>query len=264
MQKQTLFDTTTSSLQYILLLAFVANLEAQNSRGKSWTISFRIDQLGRKVAIGHWARAVLALAAVGLAGVGLHANRSIHSTTRVLNEVLHPEGLTIDQTVEHFKRLTARFEPLANFPRILLFESLVPQWQEIQYLDEAKKLLALVDAQAAAAVRSEPENWRIHGLIAALYEAVAATNPEYQDYWMRHLKKSRVLMDSADYTAYWSMSRLLYANKGCERLRRGTERRSPRRSVLRTCVSRRCPCSPRRPRQTRLRQLRLRILEGWL
>ncbi len=217
-QKQVLFDTTTGSLQYILLLAFVANLEAQNSREKSWirlSISSRIDRLGRKVAVGHWARAVLALAAVGLVGVGLNANHSIHSTASGLNEIMSVEDQTIDQVVEHFEWLTAEFEPLANLPRTLLFENVVLQWQRIyMHRNEAKKLLALVDAQAAQAVRSEPENWLIHGALAELYETVAATNPEYQEYWMSHRKKSRVLIDSADYTVYWSQNSLLYVNKG--------------------------------------------------
>ena len=51
-------------------------------------------------------------------------------------------------------------------------------------------MLALVNAEAVAALEDEPENWQIYVSLAKLYRVVSASAPEYEDVARRYLEKS--------------------------------------------------------------------------
>ena len=200
-QGMTTLDSAVGSLQLILLLAFVAHLETAGSdrrrpgRGGRARppASFLAGKLAR-LAGSHGARVSLAAGAIVLAGGGLFANKAIYSSARAVKaayaSAADPAGLP-DRTRIRIERAISGFEPLANYPRRILFHYAAERWTRLRahHRDEAGRLLAMVDAEASAAAESEPRNWWIHLDLALFYTAVAATDPEYGDTAKRHFDR---------------------------------------------------------------------------
>ena len=129
------------------------------------------------------ARVSLAAGAVALAGAGLFANKAIYSSAQAVNSAYTSAAdpaASPSRTRNHFKRAIDGFQPLANYPRRILFRYAAEHWKPLraQNRAEAMQLLAMVNAEAGAAVESEPGNWRIRTALIRLHEAVAATDPE--------------------------------------------------------------------------------------
>ena len=214
-QSQTLFTTAATSLQHVLLLAFVVQLEVSTREASARALSTRVAGHGpaprriespaatrgrrvrrvrrvRRILRGlaamrmHGApgatlrrpavRAAAALAAVALGGAGLAANHAIHSDAAAL-----ARAETSRRFMDDLDLSIRAFEPLAVTPRLILFENLTRNWRVLRtrHRAEARRLLAWANAQAPAAVTDEPEHWRIHQALARMYTAVAATDPGY-------------------------------------------------------------------------------------
>ena len=200
-QGMTTLDSAVGSLQLILLLAFVAHLETAGSgrrrpgRGGRARppVAFLAGKLAR-LAGSHGARVSLVAGAIVLAGGGLFANKAIYSSARAVKAAYasakDPAGLP-DRTRIRIERAIGGFEPLANYPRRILFHYAAERWTRLRahHRDEAGRLLAMVDAEASAAVESEPRNWWIYLDLALFYVAVAATDPEYGDTAKRYFDR---------------------------------------------------------------------------
>ena len=186
-------DTTVGSLQLILLLAFIVHLETtgggsapapeQGGRAGQPASSFT-GKLAR-VAKSYGARCSLAAVAIVVAGVGLSANKAIYSSARAVNDAYVSATNSSDppdRTRIYFGRAVDGFKPLANCPRLDLFQYAAERWKSLRARNhtEARRLLAMVDAEASAAVESEPGNWWIRTVLIRFYEAVAITDPEYR------------------------------------------------------------------------------------
>ena len=92
------------------------------------------------------------------------------------------------------------FPPLANNWRRRIFEVLERHWPQIRTANPhaAMTLLPWADREAAAAVRTEPGNWRIARTLARLYKAVAATEPGHAVEARKHLERSLALAPNRD------------------------------------------------------------------
>ena len=137
------------------------------------------------------ARVSLAAGTIVLAGAGLFANKVIYSSAQAVNgayiSATNPEDLP-DQTRIDFERAIDGFQPLANYPRRILFQYAAERWKHLRARNrtEARQLLAMVDAEATAAVESEPGNWRIQTALIQFYEEVAITDSEYRNVAKRY------------------------------------------------------------------------------
>ena len=198
MQAQALFDTTTTSLQHALLLAFVAGLRARPvpdraSDGEQIRDDALRDGAASVPAAAPERRAVrvgVLVVALALAAGGIATSAAIHGGARELYL-----ASTSGDPLTHVRRSVARFEPLANGPRRLLFDNVAPHWKSLREARpvQAKRLLALVDAEAEAALAAEPENWRIQHELARLYHAIAAEEPTHADRAAAQLARAREL-----------------------------------------------------------------------
>ena len=136
-------------------------------------------------------RVSLAAGTIALAGAGLSANKAVYSSAQAVNgayiSAANPADLP-DRTRARFERAIDGFQPLANYPRRILFQYAAERWKHLRARNrtEARLLLAMVDAEAAAAVESEPWNWRIRTALIRFYEAVAITDPEYRNVAKRY------------------------------------------------------------------------------
>ena len=196
-QAQALFDTTTTSLQHALLLAFVAGLRARPADRAGDGEQLRDDALRDGAASVPAAaperrgvRVAVLVAALAIAAGGIATSAAIHGGARELYL-----ASTSGDLLTHFRRSVARFEPLAGEPRRLLFNHVASYWKALREVrpEQAKRLLALVDAQAEAAIAAEPENWRIHHELARHYHALAAEEPTHADRAAAQLARAREL-----------------------------------------------------------------------
>ena len=175
-QSQALFDTTVSSLQHALLLAFVAGLGSR--AGPRWRLGGRATALAA-AALGHRATpAAAALAAVALAAAGLAANLAIYDGARAF----HRANVT-GRVLVHAQRSAASFEPLAGHPRRFLFNNATNYWKRLREGTPAlaARVLGQLDREAAAAVAADPLDWRLHHALARMYAIVAETEPGYRE-----------------------------------------------------------------------------------
>ena len=182
-------DSATGSLQLVLLLAFVAHLEPV--RGIAG-----FDPSPAKWR--HGVRATLAAGALALAGTGLFANQAAYSgasaAAAAIASAENPRS-NPTRTRAHFERAIDAFEPLANLPRLLLFDYFGQAWGDLRrwHGEEAHRTLALVEAEASAVLESEPENWRLQAAVARVYAHLAASHPHYADAAKRHRDRAREL-----------------------------------------------------------------------
>ena len=104
-------------------------------------------------------------------------------------------GIAPHYTREFFAQAIDGFEPMANQFRLFLFQYARNRWRFLRTRDraEAARLLALVDAEAPAALRWERENWEIPMTLAEAYLEVSATNPDYRARANRHIEAAREL-----------------------------------------------------------------------
>ena len=192
-------DSTVGSLQFTLLFAFVVYL---GSAGKDRVPATEQDARVRpsdaspagmlRHRAGHrGVRVLLAVGAVVLGGACLSANQATYSASRaIVHAIVSAEDSAVPpgRSRAYFERAIADFAPLANYPRLVLFRHVEDRWNTLrtEHPAESERMLALVNAEAAAAVASEPENWRIHVALARMYAEIGATEPEYRDEAERH------------------------------------------------------------------------------
>ena len=83
---------------------------------------------------------------------------------------------------------------------MILFENLAANWRVLasRHRAEAARLIRWADAEARAALRAEPANWRLRQALARMYAAAALTYPEYGAAARRHAARSRELAPAID------------------------------------------------------------------
>ena len=187
-------DSTIGSLQFTLLFGFVSCL---GSVGEGRVPAPEQDARVRppdaspagllRHRAGHrGVRVLLAVGAVVLGGACLSANQAAYSASRTIVDAIvsaEDPAAPPGRSRAYFERAIADFAPLANYPRFFLFRHVEDRWNTLrtEHPAESERMLALVNAEAAAAVASEPENWRIHVALARMYAEIGATEPEYRD-----------------------------------------------------------------------------------
>jgi len=182
-QGLSLFESQSNTLQYIVLLGFLVSVEGQVCPpaarfGLPAGVAASFRQAWRRQEL----RAAAGVLAVALSVAGLLANLRAHASARAAFEAVaaleaaHPAPARVA-----FERAVTGFTPLANGVRQVLFAYLGDFWISLraQEREVALGMLRLADAEAAAAVAVEPENWRIRQALARLYRAVAQTEPGY-------------------------------------------------------------------------------------
>lgn len=92
------------------------------------------------------------------------------------------------------------FEPLANGPRVILFNNVAANWPVLAAHHEelARRLMRWTGEEEAAALAAEPESWVIHHALARMYRAMAQTHPEYDAAARRHYAVSLALAPNLD------------------------------------------------------------------
>ena len=186
----------------MLLLAFAAYMEASAPGERPWTSRLRaaLARAGdairaRAGRLAMPARIAAAAAAVALAGASIASSHAIHAGNAAISRAEF-QGPWLD----HMERSMRAFAPLANGPRVILFNNLAANWPVLaeHHPEEAERLLAWSAEEAKAALAAEPGSWVIHHALARLYRAVAKTRPEHAETAERHFRTSLVLAPNLD------------------------------------------------------------------
>ena len=200
-QSQTLFYSPSIQLQHLLLLAFAAYMEASAPGERPWVARLLAalartgDALRSRAGRLALPARIAAAAAVALAGASIISSHAIHAGNAAIARAEF-QGPWLD----HMERSMRAFTPLANGPRVILFNNLATNWPLLaeHHPEEAERLLAWSAEEAKAALAAEPGNWVIHHALARLYRAVAETRPEHAETAEHHFRTSLVLAPNLD------------------------------------------------------------------
>ena len=186
-QSQFLFDTSSGSLQTIVLLAFAAGLEARAfAQSHRPRLPARLSARCAVLLGGRRARIALGAAAVALAVGTLTVQQGILAAADVRHLPARGTWSAMAGGIEGFR-------PLANTWRWVLFNALGDHWPRLRAENGpgARKLLDWASREAAEVVRTEPRSWRIQQSIARMYHAAAASDPQYAAPARRYLERAR-------------------------------------------------------------------------
>ena len=193
-----LFDTPATVLQFILLLAFVVNLEATFGEaagnragprpvapqpGATSAIQAGWASIGRALGGARVFRsnaflmsgAIVVLALVSLL-VYLVSVRPYQAANAVVQTA--SPALTWEQRLEYFDESIDSFPPLANYPRLILFSQLIRRWGSLSEAD-ARAALAVVEREAQEALKIEPQGWRLYVALSRVYLVASSLDPAY-------------------------------------------------------------------------------------
>ena len=192
-QSQSLFYSHSTWLQHMLLLGFAAHWETTmrgEARPAGAGLRAVVTPLRHPVV-----RAAIGAGVVMAAGASLATSHAIYSGAEALYGADRP-----GQFLTNMKRAIDAFEPMANGPRVILFNNVAANWPILSthHPEEAQRLLTWTGAEAAAALAAEPESWVVHHALARLYRVVATTKPGYDDLAERHFARSLALAPNFD------------------------------------------------------------------
>lgn len=195
-QSQFAPEGSVGFLQYVLLLAFVARLEGGAAGRPAVQLGQGVfsafERLTRPAFLRpRLTRAAVVVGILVLLGTNLLANRSIYSAAGTTLRTSAPAN-TLGQLRGAFQQAISDFRPLANYPRLLLFETLAQLWDFLraQSRIETERMLALVNAEAVAALENNPSDWQIAVALTKLYRVIGASDPAYEDEARRYLERA--------------------------------------------------------------------------
>ena len=222
-----LFDTPATVLQFIILLAFVVNLEATLEEGAAGP-SGNLGASGQASGEGGeeqpgWGRRLLAplgavrgpLSALGkiprtdtltmyglvvvLALVSLNIYYFSYRPYSAATAVVKTSDPTItwDRRFEYFEESIDSFPPLANYPRLILVSQLVDNWDNLTQR-EVTAALEIVERESAQALKDEPQSWRINEALTRFYQQASSLAPAYLERARAHLDMANDLAPETD------------------------------------------------------------------
>ena len=193
-QLQALFPTASTSLQHVLLLAVIVRFEPL-----AWSSSpgFRLPGTVARALRSRVAGGCAVLGAAAISAAGLVAHQAIYSGAAALYRA---EASKSTRFMDELKNGIEAFGPLANVPRMILFENVTENWMVLRVSQpaEAARLLRWSNIESTRAVEIEPENWMVQHALARLYRAVAKTEPEYAARAQRHFDRALELAPHKD------------------------------------------------------------------
>ncbi len=188
-QNMFLFDTTTTTLLFALLVAYLISEErlvwVGDSADRSAERRMRLvpDGLGQRLGLRHVRNFLYSAAGVGavivvvsvVAGVLLmYTFRPFTSAASVVQGAIG-QG-TWSQKEAVLSRSIAEFRGLANYPRIILISQAAEGAGEMSD-EEFSGAVEVVTAEGQAGLEAEPENWRFRALLAQFYQVASSRDP---------------------------------------------------------------------------------------
>jgi len=192
-----LFDTPVSTLQWIILISFVINLEYNYATHKvlktdshllkdNDTPRFSIQKYLSKILVqrivsvhrrANAAKIAIIFASVIIATASLLLSlRAFNTSSDILAMRTGMQGA--DGIINAVGGTIKSNQPLGNYSRLVFFEN-VPKFLHSLPEEDSKKILVFARHQASESIKSEPENWLIYLTVAKMYLDLAEQRPSY-------------------------------------------------------------------------------------
>ena len=191
-----LFDTPATFLQFVLLLAWTAWMDSTYVKVDAGHVagSVNTDTKTAWTGVQNWFQG---------RGVAPHVLTNVATAMVVVvtvsalaffNFLPYRAGQTfplqtssVGEFISRAQASSQAFPPLATLPRMYLFNTLTSNWDDLTE-DKAEQVLAVVQLEGEAAIRSEPQNMRVYQALAELYQKAAVTAPQ-------HIETARIYVD---------------------------------------------------------------------
>ena len=202
-----LFDTPGTVPQFYLLFGFVVYLDitapeaaisAQVPRDAARPESIPASSGRLRVLQSDWALALAFVAVPMLAVLAVYYFnvRAYNGATTIL-KTIQTQTSWYDR-LEYFEGSIDSAPPLANYPRIVMFNQLTRNWSD---LDEGQAAAALETAarEGDRGIEKEPQEWRLYLALAGLYHRASSSGPSYLPQPKEfYVSKSRDLIQEAE------------------------------------------------------------------
>lgn len=167
-----LLDSPVTTMQFALLAAFAVCREL---RGAPCSAAALPRPSGRVLV-----RAVAMLVVVALTAATVYAVAyRPFAAARIAGDHVPGTSVAPRASLIGISRAIDAFPPLGNLLRLRMFAAVD---MGAMSADDFSRTLAMIEAQGAAAVRAEPQNWRIPAMLALAYRSAATRDPAY---WAR-------------------------------------------------------------------------------
>ena len=198
-----LFDTTTTTLLFALLVAYLISEERLvgdvGTRVGTEGRRFMPEGLGQRLGLQRVGDIVRSSAGVAVAIVvvsiltGLLLAFTFRPFTAATSVVRGAIGQgTWAQKEEVLTRSISEFPGLGNYPRIILISQATEGHREFLE-EELAAAVEVVTAEGQAGLEAEPENWRLRALLAQFYQAVSTRDSAYLAVAREHLDEAASL-----------------------------------------------------------------------
>ena len=171
-----LFDTLSTYSQFIILTCLVASINSSywNKSPENEIVS--IEESNRTLLTNgkfHIKTSTLAVTALSITFVLMifsiyffNAKPYAAAQSTVL---IGMEGIQWNDKKNAFNDAIEDAPGLANYPRLLLIRTITEQWVMMSS-EERKEAYQLVNEESVKALKQEPENWRLHYILARFYQ----------------------------------------------------------------------------------------------
>ena len=216
-----LFDTPATFLQFIILLGFVGSLEATSAESEGGPVISPVEPpqessaqrrhawLQRLRALGGAnlvsraeAPRYVFISALALGFLGIYSslliflwvNYKAYDAAQAAVQAADP-AITWDQSLGYYDSSINGFEPLANYPRLIFFNQLTSNLDELT-VEQAREALEIADGEARRATEAEPQGWRIYTTLGYLYQRASLADPAVLD-TAKYLARARAYVNRA-------------------------------------------------------------------
>ncbi len=200
-----LFDTTTTTLLFALLVAFLIAEERElgvqdsdnvNSERRARLIPEGLGARLRLTAIPNFVGSSIGVGLVVvvvsvLTGLLLFYTFMPFSSAMTVVQGAIGQG-TWEQKEAVLTRSVSEFPGLGNYPRIILISQATEGAQEMSD-EEFALAVESVGVAAEAGLDDEPQNWRIRALTAQFYQVASTRNPDYLAVAREHIDEAAEL-----------------------------------------------------------------------
>ena len=200
-----LFDTTTTTMLFALLVAFLISEErlVGDHDAEDGSVERRLgvipDGLGQRIGLPYvWSAvrssvgvAVVVVVVSTLTGVLLMYTLMPFSAAMTVVRGAIGQG-TWAQKEAVLTRSISEFPGLGNYPRIILISRATEGAQEMSD-EEFASAVEVVGAEVQAGLEVEPQNWRIRALTAQFYQVASSRDSSYLAVAREHIDEAAEL-----------------------------------------------------------------------
>ena len=182
-----LFDTLSTYSQFIVLISLLVCINRESwDQSDNQAVEYvltegKVSSLSQRIKIDR----LLAISICLVLSTGAMLFSIYWFNLKPYNAAQHTVQVGIpnqiwDSKKEAFEDAVGTAPGLANYPRILMIQSITTEWINFS-LEERQEAYELVERESVKAIKQEPENWRIFYVLARFYQMSATEDQNRLD-----------------------------------------------------------------------------------